>query len=160
MQLVGFIEKDNKIAAVRVKDDQGHISDLYLTGTVGISNLDCMQTEYLRGICFHDKSRGIKYNLVTLEEIKEGRFIERYSKDSPVFITKVLKPRNYVESDTAYFPRERELNMYDWLYNAPDKVLYVQGARIRRKLFWNSGIHLWVQESLGKRATIPILKDL
>ena len=146
MKLSGFIEKDNKIVAVRVEDDYGRLSDLYLTSAVGLSNLECMQAEYLRGIRFFDKQNHKSYEFITLEEIKTGKPVEVCDKSRLVHVSEVIKPVNYVETDTAYFPRERELSMYDWLYNAPDKVLYIRGARQTGKTYL---VHHFIKEAFG-----------
>lgn len=98
------------------------------------------------GICFSDRQNHKTHQLITLDEIRSGNAVKRYPWTESVKITETIKPVNYVEVDPDYFPRERERNMYDWLYNAPDKVLYVRGARQTGKTYL---IHHFIREAFG-----------
>lgn len=140
MRLKEFIIKDDKIIGVRVEDNNTLYDALY-SNLTDVSQLELMNLGLLRGI-------SCKNTTLTLEELKSSNRI----KELNCSITKCTfeRPKTYVPI-TQDFKRSIEYSMYDWYYNYPDKVLYVEGARQTGKTY---SIKKFINEVWGSSEAI------
>ena len=141
MQFIGFIVRTSSIIGVRFCKEN-KLMDAYFSQISELNQLDLLNLDYLRGIrCFDDQ-------ILTLDEIQSHKKIPLlndaldFSKVHAMF----LKPKTHTKINLDFF-REAEMDMYDWLYNKPDKVLYVKGARQTGKTY---AIHKFIHSAFGE----------
>lgn len=102
--------------------------DAYLEHFQDISQLEMMNLGFLKGI------KSTTDQMVTAEELLSNTKVPKLDISVAEVERIFERPATYT-AITMDFKREVELNMLDWYYNYPDKVLYVEGARQTGKTY-------------------------
>lgn len=129
MKLNSFIVRDSAMIGIRFEEESRYM-DMPISNFIHFSQLEALNLSYLNGIRYHNEE------MITLEELISGNKVPFFEKqidaaDIDLFLE---EPITKVPV-TLDFYREKELDFYDWYYNYPDKVLYVEGARQTGKTY-------------------------
>lgn len=145
MKLNSFIVKNNRIVGARLEND-GKLMDTYLDNIKNISELDLMNLSYLRGI------RAYPDDVVSVEELMSGKRVATFDEEINIDDINVVisRPRTHIPV-TLDFEREVELDMFYWLYNRKDTMLYVSGARQTGKTY---AINKFIDKVWGSSAKV------